>query len=182
MNVLITQFATSEQSAEAEKNLFQVLGLDIRLLVLQIVAFAILVWILSKFVYPRLISAIDAREKAIADSVAAAGEAEAKAVEAEANIEKLLKDARKEAAEIVETAHKEATSMVGEAETKAKQRAEQIVTDAEKRIEQDVLKARDQLKQETIELVALATETIVKEKVDAKKDASLITAALKEAQ
>lgn len=182
MNELLTQFAATETGAEAEKNLFEALGLDLRLLILQIVAFAILVWVLGKFVYPRLIGAIDAREKAIADSVAAAGEAEAKAEEAEANIEKLLERARVEAAEIVETAHKESAAMVAEAESKAKQRSEQIVTDAQKRLAQDVVKAREQLKRETIELVAVATETIVKTKVDGTKDKALIEAALKEAR
>jgi len=179
----ITQ-TLANTTAEAEKSdsLFGALGIDIRLLVLQLIAFSILVWILSKYVYPRLVEAIDKRERAIEESVAAANEAEAKAEKTQKEVEKLFKEARDESAEIVETAHKEATNMVKEAEDKAKKRAEQIVSDARAQLDQDIVKARTTLRNETTELVALATEKIIREKVDVKRDKSLIDAAIKEAR
>lgn len=179
-NLLYT-FASTE-SAEKSDSLFGALGIDVRLLVLQLVAFGVLFWILKKFIYPHLVKAIDKREKAIAESVAAAQEAEAKAEKAEAEVEKQLKQARKESADIVDIAHKEAAAMVQEAETKAKQRADQIVSEARAQLEQDIVKARTQLRNETAELVALATEKIVREKVDAGRDKDLINTALKEAK
>lgn len=171
-------------STEAEKSdtLFGALGIDARLLILQILAFAFLVWILGKFVYPYLIGAIEKRERAIEESVAAANEAEAKAEKTQKEVEKLFADARKESSEIVDTAHKEAVAMVKEAEDKAKQRAEQIVSDARAQLDQDIVKARTALRDETTELVALATEKIIREKVDVKKDKALIDAAVKEAR
>lgn len=171
-------------STEAEKSdtLFGALGLDARLLILQLLAFAFLVWFLGKFVYPYLVGAIDKRERAIEESVAAANEAEAKAEQTQKEVEKLFAKARKESSEIVETAHKEATAMVKEAEDKAKQRAEQIVSDARAQLDQDIIKARKMLRNETTELVALATEKIIREKIDAKKDKALIDTAVKEAQ
>jgi len=174
-------FAATEEAA-GNDSLFGALGIDWRTLVLQVIAFGILVWILGKFVYPHLIGAIDRREKAIEESVAAANEAEAKAEETQKEVEKLFKDARAESAAIVDTAHKEAANMVKEAEDKAKKRADQIVQDARAQLDQDILKARAELRNETTELVALATEKIVREKVDPKKDKSLIETALKEAR
>lgn len=174
-------FAATEEVVEND-SLFSALGIDWRLLVLQIIAFGILVWVLKKFVYPPLIRAIDEREKAIAESVSAAQEAEEKAEEAQQKIEQQLKEARTEAATIVDTAHKEASAMVKEAEDKAKKRAEQIVSDARSQLEVEVTKARKALRDETTGLVALATEKIVREKVDTKRDKSLIETALKEAK
>ncbi len=171
-------------ASEAAKNdsLFGALGIDWRTLILQIIAFSILVWILGKFVYPHLIGAIDKREKAIEESVAAAHEAEAKAEQTQKEVEQLFKKAREESAAIVDTAHKEAANMVKEAEAKAKKRAEQIVADARAQLDQDILKARAQLRDEATELVALATEKIIREKIDTKKDKTLIETALKEAR
>ena len=57
MPQLLYTFASTE--AAADKDLFGALGIDWRLLVLQVVAFGILVWLLGKFVYPQLVSTIE---------------------------------------------------------------------------------------------------------------------------
>lgn len=180
MQDILLTFAATE--AAKDESLFGALGIDLRILILQIVAFAILVWLLGKYVYPLLLKAIDKREAAIADSVNAAAEAEAKAESSQAEIAQMLKDARKEAAEIVDIAHKDAAAQIKEAEDKAGKRAEQIIADARKQLDRDIVKAREQLKQDTAELVALATEKIIREKIDPKKDKQLIETALKEAR
>jgi len=178
MEYLFNTFAS--ETADESSGILSALGVDVKLLILQVVAFLVLVWVLGKFVYPHLISAIDKREQAIADSVKAATEAEATAEKRQGEIEKLFAEARAEASSIVDTAHKEAANMVKDAEDKAKKRADQIVADARAQLDQDVLKARKALRTEATELVALATEKIIREKVDAKKDAALIADALKE--
>lgn len=175
------QIVASTES-HAEGGLFSALGIDWQLLGLQGLAFLILVFLLGKFVYPKLIAAIDAREKAISESVEAANKAEAKAEEAQQEVKKLLSTARKEASEIVATAKKEATASVEAAEAKAKKRAEHIAAEAKEQLAQDIAQARTELRKETAELVALATEKVVRSKVDATGDAALIEAALKEAK
>lgn len=172
-------FASTE--AASNDSLFGALGIDARLLILQLVAFGVLVWVLNKYVYPILVGAIDKRENAIAESVAAAAQAEAKAESAQKDIDVLLKQAKADAGGIVDAAHKEAASLVSEAEAKAKLRADQIVKEAQNQLAQDIVTARNQLRAETAELVALATGKIINEKVDAKRDKSLIESALKEA-
>lgn len=173
-------FASTE--AAENKDLFGALGIDWRLLVLQVVAFGILVWLLGKFVYPQLVGAIEKREKAIADSVAAANKAEAKAEETQKEIDDMFQKARKEADEIIARSHQEATTMVTEAESKAKDRADQIVSDARAQLNNDVRKAREALKSDTIKLVAVATEEVIHEKLDASKDANLIKTAIGKGQ
>lgn len=164
--------------AAASPNLFQALGIDGKLLIEQAIAFLILVAILQKFVYPALIKSIDDRRNAIEAGLEEAKKAQELLTQTEANVEKLLKEARKDADELMQRANAEATGIVGDAEAKAKLRAEQIVKDAHTQLEADISKARQALKRDTAELVALATERIIHEKVDARKDSELIDRAL----
>lgn len=176
MQILFAATETAEQSA----SIFEALGINWQLLVTQGLAFLVLVFLLGKFVYPALIKAIETRRAAIEASMEEAKEAQAALEKAEASAAKLLATARKEADDILDRSRQESTAMVAEAETKAKARADQIVKSARTQLEADVAKARAALKQDTIKLVALATEKIVHEKLDERKDATLISEALKE--
>jgi len=90
----------------------------------------------------------------------------------------MLAEARKDADDILARTQQESASMIADAESKAKARAEQIVADAHATLSVEVTKARAALKKDTIELVALATERIIGEKLDASKDADLVKKAL----
>lgn len=173
----VFQFVAAVPAPEGG-GIFGALGIDWRLLLLQVLAFGILVWLLGKFVYPPLVRAIDKREQKIAESISAANEAEARAEQTQKEVSALLAQAREDADDILARSHSEATAQVAEAEEKARARAEQIVKDAHAQLEADVAKARAALKKDTAELVALATERVLHEKVDSKRDAELIDRAL----
>lgn len=166
-------------TAGHEPSFFEALGIDWQLLVLQTIAFLILLWFLGKFVYPPLTRMLDKREADIEAGVKAAQEAEKKAEQTQAEVEKLLKKARSEASEIVATAKEEANATVETADIKAKERAERIVADAHAQLEKDVLAARKALRDETLNLVAAATEKVVGNTVDAKVDKTVIENAVK---
>ncbi len=169
----LTQFA-------ATGNIFTTLGIDWRLLILQIIAFLILVWALGKWVYPWLMKSVDERRDAIEAGAKAAEAAEKKAAEAQEEIKKLLAEARSEAKDIVATAKDEAAAQVADAEAKAKSRADKIVKDAHDQLEKDVVAARKALRNDTIELVALATEKVVGKTVSKDVDKKIIAASIKE--
>lgn len=172
----------AETASSGEQDLLSTLGIDWKILILQGIAFLITLWVLKRFVYPYLTKALDEREKTIEASAEAAKQAEAQAKETQIEIKKILKEARKEADDIVATAYKEATALAADAEEKAKKQAAHITSEAKEQIQQDVRDAKKTLRHETVELVALATEKIVKQKIDAKSDKSLIESALKESQ
>jgi F-type H+-transporting ATPase subunit b len=148
-------------AAEAKADIFTSLGIDWQMLILQIIAFLVLVFILGKFVYPILVKAVDERQDKIDAANKAAAEAQAAAADAETRVEKLLKKARVEAAEIVETAKTESNVLLTASEEKAKKRSEQIVAAAQDEIQKEVIAAKSALHNETVELVALATEKVV---------------------
>lgn len=178
--LIFASTAAAEATSEHSESLFTALGIDWKLLVEQALAFLILVLVLAKFVYPALMKAVDGRREQIEAGMKEAKQAEEKLAEAESKVADLLAEARKDADEMLARTQQEANAVVADAEDKAKVRAEQIVADAREQLERDVRKAREALKKDTIELVALATEKVVGEKLDAQKDGKLITAALQE--
>ncbi|HUC89976.1 MAG TPA: F0F1 ATP synthase subunit B [Patescibacteria group bacterium] len=175
MHDVVTLIASSEASSPG---LFQALGVSWKLLVEQGLAFLILVAILAKFVYPVLMKSVDDRRNQIEAGMKEAKESQAALEKAEAKVGELLEQARKDADDILARTHQEAATVVADAETKANARAEQIVADARAQLGIDVAKAREALKRDTVELVALATERVIGEKLDDHKDADLVKKAL----
>ncbi len=174
MTSIFTQFA----SAEAETDILTGLGIKWELVIFQIIAFLLLVFVLAKWIFPIFFRIIDKRQEAIEASNKAAVEASKSAEKAQAEIDKLLKQARTEAKEIVTTAKDEATAMVSDAEAKGKANAEHIVAEAQESIAKEVVAAKKALHNETIDLVAAATKKVVGQAVDAKVDSKVIKTAL----
>jgi F-type H+-transporting ATPase subunit b len=173
------QFATV---AAEKKGIFETLGIDWKILVLQIVAFLILVWLLGKFVYPWLMKSVDERQEKIEESVKAAQAAEAKAESAQEEIKKMLDTARKDAKDIIQTAKDEVDAETEARYEKARLKVEKMIADGHEQLEKDVIAARKRLHNDTIDLVALATEKVVGKAITDKVDDKVIAAAVKEAQ
>ncbi|MES2876443.1 MAG: F0F1 ATP synthase subunit B [Patescibacteria group bacterium] len=182
MERILTQFASAAESTEPNGDLLASLGIDWTLLIVQLVAFLILVWLLGKFVYPTLVKTLDAREAKIEEAGKAAEAAEKKAEAAESRIEEVLKKARLEAADIVTTAKNEATLMVEKAESNAKSRSERIIAEAHEDIQKDVLAARKTLEKDVISLVKQAASLAVSGVADSKLDDALIKKSVEKAK
>lgn len=178
MQFLFAAVENPTETAQASGNILTSLGIDWRLFISQTIAFVILLAILTKFVYPPLIKSIDKRRETIEAGLNEAKEAQKALAEAEKRATSLLAEARQEADDIVARGHAESSAMLSEAEAKAKQRAERIVKEARDQLQADVVKARASLKKDTMQLVALATEKIISEKLDDTKDAQLVARAI----
>ncbi len=176
------EFNTMVFVAEAAPSGIAALGLNVQSFLFQLITFVIVLLILRKFVYGRLVDTLESRRQAVIESLDDAKEAAARLDATKNDTEKLLATARKEAADIVNVARKESASLIADAEEKAKKKAQHTIDAAEKRLSQDIEKARHELKAEMVQLVATATESIIGEKMNADKDASLIKAALQNAE
>ena len=174
---IITQFATTESGGG---DILSALGIDVKLLIMQLIAFLLLVWALNKWVFPIFFKIVDKRQALIDEGNRAAIEASKHATEAQAATEKLLKEAREEAKDIVATAREESTSMLETAETKSREQAEYIVADARDQLAKEVVAARKALHNETIDLVMAATSKVLGDTVDARVDKAVVAKALKE--
>lgn len=173
-------FAATEAAPE-NGGLLGSLGIDVRLLIVQTIAFLVLLWVLSKFVYPVISGMLEKREAAIREGVEAAKEAEDNANKANEKVDKLLSDARKQASEVIASAKNEASSIIESANLGATKQTEQMIERATSEIEKEVENARKQLRDETISLVSLATEKVVGGAMTNVIDEKIIAQALKDA-
>lgn len=173
----ITQFAA--ESAPSG-DILATLGIDVKLLIFQIIAFLVLVLLLGKFVFPVFIKIVDKRQASIEESNKAAVEASKHAEKAQHEIAEMLKTARVEASGIVSTAKDEARDLVARAEEKSKAQAESIVTAAKADIAKEVVAAKKALHNEALELVVLATEKVAGKQIAASTDEVLIKKALED--
>lgn len=170
---VLSQFGAAESGGG-----LSALGLNVQSFVFQLITFILVLVLLRMFVYKKLIATLESRRAAVEQSLDQAKESAAELEQTREKIAGLIKQARAEADDIVTTGHKESAAMIEAAQGKAVKQAEHIVTEAQTRIEAEVRKARTELKKETIQLVAMATEKIIGEKLDPKKDEQLITKAL----
>ncbi|HSH18048.1 MAG TPA: F0F1 ATP synthase subunit B [Candidatus Saccharimonadales bacterium] len=175
---MYTLFAA--EAAGESAGLLGALGINWKLFVTQLLAFMVLVAIIGKFVIPPLTRSIDKRRESIEEGLQQAKEAREASEKAEQRVATMLAEARTEADDIIARSKTEANAQVAEAEEKARARADQIVKDAHTQLEADIAKARVALKKDTAALVAMATERILREKIDSDKDAKLIDRALAE--
>lgn len=174
----VTLFATAEASGGSD--ILSALGIDVKLLVMQLIAFLLLVWALSKWVFPIFFAIVDKRQAAIDEGSRAAAEAAKHAETVQAETATLLKKARDEAKEIVTIARDEATNILETAESKSREQAEFIVATARDQLGKEIVAAKKALHNETVELIMAATGKILGETVDARVDKSVVVKALKE--
>lgn len=172
-------FAATEAAVE-DGGLFGSLGIDVRLLVVQAVAFLVLLWVLTKFVYPVLAATLEKREATIREGIEAAQKAEQKATETNADIEALLSTARKQAKAVVAAAKDEAASIAEAASADAAKQTERMLKKASDEIDKEIDTARKALRDETVDLVALATEKVVGNVMTDTIDKKVIASALKD--
>lgn len=175
MPTTITTFAATEAPSG---DIMSALGIDIQLLIVQIIAFLLLVWALNKWVFPIFFRIVDKRQALIDEGNRSAIAAAKSAEKAQAETEKLLKRAREEAKDIVATAKDEAAGMLSDAEAKSKAQAEHIVAEAHEQISKDVLAAKRHLHNETVDLVMMATGKVLSDTVDDKIDSKVVAKAL----
>lgn len=176
MNFLLAEAEThaAAESSGGIGSLFTALGLNVQALVLNALAFLVIVWLLGKYVYPHLIKALDAKKDELEAATRLENEAKLSLEKAEKSAAEVLSEARKSADEIIDSAHASAAEQLEDARKKAAAQAERLVSEAREQLARDVQQARQALKDDTTKLVAMATETILDEKLDDTKDAALI--------
>lgn len=158
------------------------LGINLQGFVFQLITFVLVLLLLHRYVYKRLVDTLETRRQAVVDSLDSAKEAAVALEKSNERAAELMKEARKEAADVLALAKKEAAQVAEDAEEKASKKAEHLIEQAEARIHSDITAARLSLQSELVGLVAAATEKVIEQKLDAKADTKLIKDALKEVQ
>ena len=140
----------------------------------QAAVFAAFIWFTIKFVWPPLLRAIEARQKQIADGLAAAEKGKQSLEVSSKQAEKAIQEARARAAEIVGQAEKRGAQVIDEAKTTAKAEGDREKAAAKADIQLEVARAREQLREQVAALAIAGAEKILRREVDAKAHAELL--------
>jgi F-type H+-transporting ATPase subunit b len=140
----------------------------------QAIVFFLFIYITIKFIWPMMQRAIDARQKTIADGLAAAEQGRKSLETSTKQADEEIKRARDRAAEIISQAEKRATQMVDEAKNAAKDEGNREKAAAKAEIEQEVTRAREQLRDRVASLAVAGAEKILRREVDTKAHGDLL--------
>ena len=140
----------------------------------QAVAFALFIWFTVKFVWPPMLRAIEARQKQVADGLAAAEQGKKSLESSSKQAEQAIQAARVRAAEIISQAEKRDAQMVEAAKAAAKEEGDREKAGAKAEIEQQSQRAREQLRDQVAALAVAGAEKILRREVDAKAHAELL--------
>jgi F-type H+-transporting ATPase subunit b len=137
--------------------------------------FALLIAFAYKFIWPPLMTAIDTRNKKIAEGLAEAEKGKAALAEGEKQKDVMLKEARQTATEMKALNDKQAQAMIDEAKVQAKVEADRIIAAAHAQIEMEKQKAKEQLREQVAALAIAGAEKILKREIDAKAHAEMLS-------
>ncbi len=140
----------------------------------QTIMFALFVWFCMKFVWPPIMAALNARNKRIADGLAAAERGKNDLALAAKRSTELLREAKEKVAEIIALGDKRASEIVEEAKAQAKIEGERIVTAAKAEIEQEVFRAKEQLRTQVSAIALAGAGKILGREIDAKAHNDLL--------
>ena len=143
-------------------------------LVIQGVVFFLVAWAVMKFFWPAIMTAIETRQKKIAEGLAAASKSEQDLAQAEARSKDILREARDRAAQIVDMAGKRSNEMVEEAKGTAAGEARRLVAQAHDEVARESTRAREQLSKEVGRLAVEGASRLLGREIDPKTHADLL--------
>jgi F-type H+-transporting ATPase subunit b len=132
----------------------------------ELAAFAVLLFLLAKFIIPPINRAMTARQDAIREQFAELDEAKSEASAAEEEFKSQIADARHEAARIREEAREQGAAIIAEMREQAQAEAARIVEHAHTQIEADRKSAAASLRGEVGTLATTLAGRIVGESLD----------------
>jgi F-type H+-transporting ATPase subunit b len=143
-------------------------------LIAQAITFTAFIWVTVKFIWPHMLRAIEARQKTIADGLAAAEEGKRSLEQSNKRADEEIRKARERATEVLSQAEKRAAQMIDEAKSAAKEEGSREKAAAKAEIAQEMTRAREQLRDQVASLAVAGAEKILRREVDAKAHGDLL--------
>lgn len=169
------QFASAQSSGGISS-----LGINLKGFIFQLITFLIVLLILRRYVFPKLVATLEARRKTLEESLAQAKQTQEALEKAEIKAEEILAKARTQADLALAEAKARADEIIANGEKDAEQRGARIIVEAEGRLAQETERLHSELKGELLSLVVATTEKVLRKKLDEREDRKLIEESLKE--
>jgi len=150
--------------------------MDINLTLLgEMITFLVFVWITMRYIWPPIINAMRARQKKIADGLAAGQEGEHKLAEAKEHSEKILKETKSKASDIIEQANSRASQIVDDGKARGKVEQERMIKNADVEIQQQAQNVKESIRQDVANLVYDGVKKVMGKEVDQKVHDQMLT-------
>ena len=146
----------------------------------EVIAFIVMIAILARWVYPRVLGAAEARQRQVAEQLTAAERARQEAEQRLKDVDAELQKARTQASEIIEGADRLAEQLRADGRARAEEEANRIVESARREIEAERQKALDSVRAEVADLVVAAAARVVGESLDLTRQRQLVERAIQE--
>ncbi|MCK5639375.1 MAG: F0F1 ATP synthase subunit B [Gammaproteobacteria bacterium] len=140
----------------------------------QMIAFIALVWLVNRYMWAPLSAMMEARQKRIADGLAAAEKGQHEQQLAEKRAKETLVEAKNQSSEIIAQAQKRASEMVEEAKDNARVEGERILTGAKAEIDREVNQAREALRTQVADVAMAAAGKVIKREINADAHSDLL--------
>ena len=143
-------------------------------LVIQGLAFFAVAWVVMKFGWPHIMSAIEERQAKIADGLAAADRSKKDLASAEEKVNEVLREARGKANEIIAQAEARRIQIIDDAKGEAVNEGLRLKAGAEAEIELSVNKAREDLRKQVAALALAGAEKLILREIDGNAHKALL--------
>ncbi len=150
------------------------LGINWKILLGQIVNFAIIFFLLKKFVFSRFSDTLQKRKNAIESGLKKSEEAEQNLSKIRSLEKEIRLSSEEKAKEIIKTAQINSEKNGQEILAAAEVGKEKILLEAREMAAQELKAEKEKQKKETIEMSVLLAEKFLKEKFDSEKDKKLL--------
>ena len=134
----------------------------------QTVAMIVFVWLCAKLIWPHILTALEERQKAIEEGLAAADKSQERLVMAEAEADEIVSEARKQATGILDQVHPRANEIVADGKADGAKERERQLAAAKAEIEQETNRAREELRGQVSAIAIASAEKILMREIDGK--------------
>lgn len=132
----------------------------------QTIAMIFFVWFTMKFIWPPLMNAIEARQIAIADGLAAAQRGQSDLENAKVEADKVIAAARDQARSIIDQANSRAAGIIEQAKTEGDEEKQRRLDSARSELEIELGRARDELRAQVAQIAVAGAERILAREID----------------
>ena len=150
------------------------IGIDWKILLGQIINFAILLYLLKRFVYTPFLSLLEKRRSKIEQGIRNSEEIERKIKKIKEKEKRILNNAREKAIQIAKAAEEKGRKLSEKIVSEGERERERIIKEAMEEAVRKKEEIRERIEKEAIKTSIVLTEEILKEKLDKEKDKNLI--------
>ncbi len=153
---------------------------EVGLMIWTLLAFLTTLWVLGKFVFPRIQDALDKRQRAIEEAIEESERARTEAEKLLDEYRERLREARTQSEEIVLRARKAAEEFERESVEEGRKHRQELLEQTRRDIEAETRRAIQEIRNEVADLTVLATEKVTRKTLSEEDQRRLVEEALSE--